>query len=90
MANRADQRRWQASCVSTIAGVCLLVSAAAVHAAHVVIYRWVDQGNHQVHFSDRAPTAADYEVVAVRAPPPPDPVAEQRLKALDEEVNRRS
>ena len=78
----------RAKCVCFAAGVCLWIGSALAHAQHVLIFKWVDPDDQQVHYGDRAPDNADYEMVAGEEASPTDAAAERRLKALADEVDQ--
>ena len=66
----------------------IFIVTSHVHAAPIVVYRWVDPESRQVHYSDTQSQSTAYEVVALAGSPPPDPEAARRLEAIEAATTR--
>ncbi|MEQ9451633.1 MAG: hypothetical protein RJQ07_08615 [Pseudomonadales bacterium] len=62
--------------------------STAVWADHVLIFRWVDPVDGDVHYSARAPTAQPYDVVSIEHPQPVDTDVVKRLEAINKQAEQ--
>ena len=58
-------------------------------ADHVVVYRWSDPMDGDVHYSATAPEDQSFDRIAIEHAPPTDTELQQRLAEMDEQTDRR-
>ena len=66
----------------------LVLAGSSAAAGHVYIYRWVDAVDGDVHYAEHPPGQADYDLVAIDSPPPPDAEAIQRLRDIEAQADQ--
>jgi len=71
--------------VSTVV-LYFILSTMAV-ADNVLIYRWLDPVDGDIHYSESAPSDVPYEMVVVEPAPPPDPDMQKRLDEMEKIVD---
>lgn len=69
--------------------VTVLVVPLTALADHVVVYRWSDPVDGDVHYSATAPEDQSFDRIAIEHAPPTDIELQQRLAAMDEQTDRR-
>ncbi len=67
-----------------------LMVSVPVSAGHVLIYRWIDPTDGDVHFSEYQPEGDDFDIVSLdpQQDPVPDPQVEERFSAMERETSR--